>query len=60
MLKKPDFRAFFSRFLPDLSDFLGILGFFSMIFGVYQVYKPAAFVVAGVILMAISYFKARR
>ena len=31
-----------------------------MIFGVYQVYKPAAFVVAGVILMAISYFKARR
>jgi len=59
-VKKPDFRAFFSRFLPDLADFLGFCGFSSLFFGLYTAYKPAAFVVAGVILMAISYVKARR
>jgi hypothetical protein len=58
-MKKPDFKAFFSRFHLDLVDFFGILGFSSLFFGLYQAYKPAAFVVCGVILMAISYVKAR-
>jgi len=50
----------FSRFLPDLADILGFIGFSSLFYGLFQAYKPAAFVVAGAILMAISYVKARR
>jgi len=59
-MKSAESKAFFSRFRPDLVDFFGVLGFSSLFFGLYSAYKPAAFVVAGVILMAISYFKARR
>jgi len=54
------FKAIFANYRPDWADFIGFLGFSSLFFGLYQAYKPAAFVVAGVILMAISYVKARR
>jgi hypothetical protein len=54
------FKPFFSRFRPDWVDFFGILGFSSVFYGVYQAYPPAAFVVSGVILMAISFYKARK
>jgi len=59
-MKRDEMRSVFSRFRPDLADILGYFGFFSLFFGLYTAYKPAAFVVAGVILMAISYVKARR
>jgi hypothetical protein len=59
-MKSPDFKALFSRFRPDLIDFFGILGFSSVFYGIYQAYPPAAFVVGGVILMAISVYKARK
>jgi hypothetical protein len=60
MKKLPRLSSFFSRFEYDLADFLGVFGFISMFYGLFKAYKPAAFVVCGVILMAISYFKARR
>jgi hypothetical protein len=60
MLKKEDFKALFSLFLPDSADLFGFLGFSSVFYGIYQAFPPAAFVVSGGILMAISYFKARR
>lgn len=53
-------KAFFSRFRPDWADFFALLGFSSLFWGIYQAYPPAAFIVSGGILMAISYFKARR
>ena len=59
-MKKPDIKVRFSRFLPDLADFLGFLGFSSMFYGIYRAYPPAAFVVAGVILMAVSFYKAKK
>lgn len=58
-MKKEDFKPFFSRFRPDWVDFFGFLGFSSLFYGVYSIYPPAAFVVSGGLLMAISYFKAR-
>lgn len=53
-------KAFLSRFRPDWADFIGFIGLSSLFFGLYKAYPPAAFVVCGVILMAISYFKAAR
>jgi hypothetical protein len=59
-MKMSEFKAYFGRYLPDLPDFLGVFGFSSVIFGVYQVYPPAAFIVAGGLLMTIAYLKATK
>lgn len=59
-MKQDKIRSFLSRFRPDLVDFFGFLGFSSMFLGLYQAYPPAAFVVSGGILMAISFYRARK
>lgn len=59
-MKLQDFKAFITRITPDLTDFLGFLGFSSLFFGLYLAYPPAAFAVSGGILMGLAFYKARK
>lgn len=42
-------RSFFAHLIPDL---LLIIGFSSLVYGAYLIYHPAAFIVAGMILIS--------
>jgi hypothetical protein len=45
--------------LPSVEDVLGVAGSASLVYGVHLVHVPAAFIVAGVMLLAASIFYAR-
>lgn len=45
---------------PDPLDVIAAAGMTSLFFGVHQVHPPSAFIVAGVILLGISIWKASR
>lgn len=38
--------------LSILPDILLIIGFISLFYGVFEIYKPASFIVAGILLIA--------
>lgn len=48
------------RSIVDLRDVAAVLGLVLVSFGAWQVYPPAAFIVAGTILTGIAVFGVRR
>ena len=49
----------FSMNMPDKSDSLLLIGMGSVFYGVYQYNPPAAYIVIGILLIAVSYIAAK-
>lgn len=41
--------------LPDIEDALAVVGASLLVYGVYLIYPPAAFIVAGILLLVAAY-----
>lgn len=41
-------------------DVVGLGGAGALVYGIWQIYQPAAFIVAGVLAIAVSFMLARR
>lgn len=44
----------------DLRDVLGLAGFGLLVFGVYELHREAAFIVAGILLLVMAALAARK
>ena len=51
---------FIKKLMPDVLDVIALIGLSFIFWGFYQIYIPAAFIVSGVLLLAISYLIANR
>ena len=43
----------------DWNDLIALIGFGLLVTGIYMIYVPAAFVVAGMILLTVAIFRVR-